>query len=395
MKNNKFIKSTIILLVGGFITKILGMIIKIVMTRLIGPNGIGLYMLVMPTFMLLITIAQLGFPIAISKLVAENNHNNKNLVLGLIPISMILNIIIIVFMIIFAPFLAKNLLHEPSLNKALISISLVLPFISISSMLRSYFFGKQNMLPHVISNITEDVIRLITIIIGVPIFLKSGTINAIIFIILSNIISELTSILVLFLFLPKKFKISKKDLVPNKNNVKKVLDISIPSTSSRIIGSITSFLEPIILSFILINNGYNNNYFIREYGIITGYVMPLLLLPSFFTSAISQALLPIVSKSYSNRNYKYTKNKIKQGITLSLLIGIPVTIIFELLPHIPLKLIYDTTEGITYIRILAPFFLLYYIESILISSIQGMGKAKEAMKITLQSAIIKIIILIG
>ena len=55
MKNNKFIKSTIILLVGGFITKILGMIIKIVMTRLIGPNGIGLYMLVMPTFMLLIT----------------------------------------------------------------------------------------------------------------------------------------------------------------------------------------------------------------------------------------------------------------------------------------------------------------------------------------------------
>ena len=43
MKKNKFIKSTLILVVGGFLTKILGMIIKIVITRIIGTKGIGLY----------------------------------------------------------------------------------------------------------------------------------------------------------------------------------------------------------------------------------------------------------------------------------------------------------------------------------------------------------------
>ena len=42
MKNN-FIKSTIILVIGGFFTKILGMIIKIALTRSIGTTGIGLY----------------------------------------------------------------------------------------------------------------------------------------------------------------------------------------------------------------------------------------------------------------------------------------------------------------------------------------------------------------
>ena len=75
---NKFIKSTIILTIGGLITKILGMIIKIVTNRLIGTEGLGVYMLIVPTFMLLISIAQLGFPIAISKLVAEDKSNNKN-----------------------------------------------------------------------------------------------------------------------------------------------------------------------------------------------------------------------------------------------------------------------------------------------------------------------------
>ena len=74
MKKSKFIKSTIILIIGGFITKILGLIIKIVTTRYMGDEGIGIYMLIMPTFMLFITIAQLGFPIAVSKLVAEEKQ---------------------------------------------------------------------------------------------------------------------------------------------------------------------------------------------------------------------------------------------------------------------------------------------------------------------------------
>ena len=100
MKKNKFIKSTIILIIGGFITKILGMLIKIVMTRLIGTEGIGIYMLISPTFMLLISLAQLGFPIAISKIVAEDRVNNKNIVFSIIPISLLINILIIIFMLL-------------------------------------------------------------------------------------------------------------------------------------------------------------------------------------------------------------------------------------------------------------------------------------------------------
>ena len=90
MNKEKFIKSTIILIIGGFITKILGMLIKIVMTRLIGTEGIGIYMLISPTFMLLISLAQLGFPIAISKIVAEDRVNNKNIVFSIIPISLLI-----------------------------------------------------------------------------------------------------------------------------------------------------------------------------------------------------------------------------------------------------------------------------------------------------------------
>ena len=67
---NKFIKSTLILIIGGMITKIIGMVIRIAMTRMLGAEGIGIYMLIMPTFTLLIALAQFAKPIAISKLVS-------------------------------------------------------------------------------------------------------------------------------------------------------------------------------------------------------------------------------------------------------------------------------------------------------------------------------------
>ena len=101
-------------------------------------------------------------------------------------------------------------------------------------------------------------------------------------------------------------------------------------------------------------------YITTTYGVINGYVYPLLLLPSFFTLAISSAILPVVSNSYSNKNYSYTKKKIKEAIFFSMIVGIPATLIFIFIPDIPLKLVYNTTLGTEYIKITAPFFLLHY-----------------------------------
>ena len=382
MKKNNFIKSSIILIVGGFITKILGMIIKIITTRLLGTTGIGIYMLISPTYMLLISVATLGFPVTISKLVSEDKHNNKNIVLSIIPISLFINIITIILLFLIAPIISTKFLHDSRTYLGILSMGFVLPFISISSIIRGYYFGKQKMIPHVTTLIIEDLVRLLLIIIGTPFFIKKGISYAIAFLILVNIFSELSSIIILIVLLPNK-KIHKNDFVPNKNNIKNIFNLNIPTTFSRLIGNIGYFLEPIILTTVLLKVGYSNNFIVKEYGIVSGLVLPLLLLPSFFTMAISQALIPIISKAYVNGKIIYSKYKIKQAIFLSLIIGLPITIIFELYPSFCLNFLYGSTDGITYLRFLAPFCLFQYIQSPLTSSLQAMGKAKEAMNGTI------------
>ena len=160
---NKFIKSTIILIIGGAVSKIMAMVIKIFLTRSIGDKGIGLYMLVLPTFNLFITLCTMSLPIAISKLISERN-SSKRIVLPIIPISIIYNFILMIIIILLAPYIANNLLHNKDVYYPIMGISFTLPFICLSSILKGYFYGKENMLPYVISNIVEQMIRLLFII---------------------------------------------------------------------------------------------------------------------------------------------------------------------------------------------------------------------------------------
>ena len=359
-----------------------------------GTEGLGLYMMVLPTFSLFIGLGQFGLPTALSKLIAEKKKNNIRLFFSILPISIIINIILIITILLIAPVLSKNLLHDPRCYLPILAIAVVIPFTSLSSICRSYFFGKERMTPHVISNLVEDIVRLSLMIIGIPFFLPKGLEYAVCFIILSNTISEFASIVILLIFLPKKVQIKKSDLIPKKDYMKESLSIGIPNTTGRLIGSIGYFLEPILLTTTLLAIGYSNKYITTEYGILSGYAMPLLLLPSFFTMAISQALLPVVSREYARGNYDSVKRKIKQAIYYSLLIGIPVTIFFIFLPEIPLQLIYHTTEGTNYIRFLAPICLFQYIQSPLSSSLDAMGKSKDGMTATLLGQIVRLTFLV-
>ncbi len=390
----KFINSVIILLIGGLLTKLLGMFIKIMMSRLIGTEGLGLYMMVLPTFSLFIGIGQFGLPTALSKLVAEKRKNNIKLFFSILPISLFINLLLIITIIVIAPVLANNLLHDPRCYLPILAIAVVIPFTSLSSICRSYFFGKEKMVPHVVSNLLEDIVRLALMIVGIPFFLPKGLEYAVCYIILSNVISEGVSILVLFLFLPKKIQLKKEDLIPKKDYMKESLSIGIPNTTGRLLGSIGYFLEPILLTTTLLSLGYSSKFITTEYGILSGYVMPLLLLPSFFTMAISQALLPVVSREYTRGNYTFVTRKIKQAILYSLAIGIPVTIFFIIFPEFPLKLIYHTKEGISYMRFLAPVCLFQYIQSPLSSCLDAMGKSRDAMVATSIGVIIRSIFLV-
>ena len=388
-----FIKSTIILMIGGLFTKILGMVIRIVNTRLIGLEGISLYMLVFPTLSLFTGIAQFSMSTSISKLVSEERYNNKNILSSGVFIILIINLILILSIFLLAPFISNVLLKDKDTYLPILCIMFVLPFEAISNILRGYVFGKNKMTYHVISHIVEQLVRLFLSILIIPLVIDKSLIYAVSFLVLVNMFSELSSIIILLILIPKKSVIKKEDLIPKKSNIKNILDISLPNTSTRVIGNIGYFLEPILLTAGMLKCGLSLNYISTNYGIISGYVFPILLLPSFFTGAISSSIIPVISNMYVKNNYKGIKRKIKQALLFSLLIGIPVTIFYFFFPNIILKLMYNTTIGSNYLKILSIPFLLYYIELPLSAIMQATNKSKQVMIDNLIGIIIKTILI--
>jgi stage V sporulation protein B len=190
-------------------------------------------------------------------------------------------------------------------------------------------------------------------------------------------------------FFPKNIRPSINDF--NKNDIKKVMDICVPSTSSKIIGSISYFLEPIVLTNVLMYVGYSKDFIVYEYGVINAYAMSLLLMPQFFTQNMATSLVPELSKYYSLGNNEMCKKRIKQIVLISCSIGGLSTLIITLFPTFFLNILYHTTLGLDYIRLLSPFTILFYIEYPLINALQALGKSKSAMKCTIISSIVRLI----
>lgn len=389
IKDNAFIKSTLILLFGGFAGKLIGFILKIIITRNLGAEAMGLLSLLSPTTSLLSTIAVFSYPTSLSKLISEKSYRTKDLFTSIIPISLLINIIIIIFIILTSNNIASSLFKENRLYLPIICVSLTMPFITISSIIKGYFWGKQNMFPYMLSNFIEQITRIILIIL----FLSkiNNIVYKICFIILINIIGEIISQITMMLFIPK---IKINNINVNKYAIKDTMQISISNTISKLIGSFSHFLEPIIITNVLLFIGYSKEYIIYEYGVINAYSLSLLLMPQFFTQNMSTSLIPELSKHYSQKNYNMCIKRIKQIILLSAFIGGLSTIIITLFPNFFLNILYKTNEGIDYIRFLSPFIILFYIQYPLANALQALGKSKTVLKISIKTSTIRILSLV-
>lgn len=386
-KNNLLIKNIIILLVSGALAKVLGMLGKIIYTRIAGVNVVGLYTMITPTFMLIISICQFSFPISISKISAEEKYDNKSLLKSAYFVGFIISIILIIILILASNLIAASL-HNKLLSPAILSISAIIPFVMISSVQRGFLHGKEDMLPASITNVTEEIIKIILILFLLPIAISKGDITSVIFLILFNVITETSNILFMQKAINKKYISNKKGKV-NKKIIKEILSISIPTTSVRLIASIGFFLEPIILTNTLLSSGYSPNYITMEYGIINSYIVPLLSIPSFFSISIASALLPNITKAYANKKYDEFNRKLLKLMFLSMLVGAICLTVILIFPNEILKLVYNVNFGINYIYLIGPFFLILYMQPTLSVALQAMDKTNKLFLTSTISVIIK------
>ena len=179
MTKQTFLKGALILIAASLITRFLGFVNRIVVARVMGEEGIGLYMMAMPTLFLATAITQFGLPTAISKRVAEadvrgDNEQIKKIVVVSLTVTLSISIVFVGFLYFAAPYLADKLLKDARVIYPLLAIGPVIPILAVAAVLRGYFQGKQNMKPQSFSQVIEQIVRISCTVFLVKFFLPYG-----------------------------------------------------------------------------------------------------------------------------------------------------------------------------------------------------------------------------
>lgn len=394
MKANTFFKNTLIILITSLIIKILGLLNKIFITRLLGQDGMSLYVLTMPTVILLTSFSSLSLNMVMSKIISENHitkkYSDKKLLKKGIELSIIASSITILILLIFIKPLTTIFLNNANLFFPILTSIILIPLVGISDALRGYFNGIKNMKNSSISTLLEQIFRISSTIILLILTAKYGIVISVSSTVICLAIGEMASIIYC------TYKITKQKINDNpssKGETKEILKVAIPTTMSRLISSFSHFLEPIIYTNILLFLLYDQEYINNNYTTITAYVIPFITLTSFVSNAVSTSIIPGLTESYTMNNLKPVHYYIDKSIIFTIIPGIFSCIIFYFFSEEYLYFFFKTTNGVDIIKNTIFLMLPYYLQMPLTSILQSIGKSKLLFNLTIILNVVKLVLI--
>lgn len=402
MSKQSFLYGTLVLIGAGFITKILGFIYRIALSRIIGDEGMGLFQMAFPILIFAIVVTTAGLPVAISKLVSEAEAKREDRrIRSILIVSLTLiagsATIVTILILIFAPIIANTLLTDSRAMLCLIAIAPTIPIIGISTVFRGYFQGKQNMKPYALSQLIEQSARIFTVLFLAQYLLPYGIAYAAAGAMMGMVVGEGFGMLFLLHSFKKDPKRPLLKPMPTRNDLvqtlRELVRISIPVTASRMVGSFAYAIEPIVVAQSLAIAGIATATSTALYGQLEGMAIPLVVFPSFITYALSVSLVPAISEAAARNYYRLVEHRLTQAIRLSCIIGAPCAILIYVLAEPLATLLYHHPEVSSYIQMMAPFAIFLYLQGPLASILQGLDHAHIAMRNSVIGAFLKTILI--
>lgn len=165
----------------NFIIRFIGFSYDVLLSKLIGAEGIGLFQMTMPVLMMFLMITTAGIPTAVSKLVAEyNSKKNYSAIKKIFKISvfftLILSIVLASILIIFGRYISLKIFKTTDMLLCVYFLAPAIVAISLTSVIRGYYYGLKMMDTASISEIVEHTTRFI-IILGLLYILPSKSIT--------------------------------------------------------------------------------------------------------------------------------------------------------------------------------------------------------------------------
>lgn len=409
MSKKKLLKGVFVLAFAGLLAKFLGVFFKIPLQGLIGDEGMGLFGLPYPLYIVMLSISITGFPAAISKLISERlaykdvEGANKIFLVSFIMLTCI-GLFSTGFLYFGAGHIIKLLSWPQESYFSIVGLSLAPLFVSIMSAFRGYFQGMQLMLPTAVSQIVEQIGRVVigvglayyTIDKGIGYAAGAASFGASAGAILGFLVLLISYII--FRKRPGNGHViinSKENVIQNSSYyiVRQIIWFAVPISIGGILSSVMTLVDAIIVPSRLLQGGYTVEGLTSLYGQLTGKAVTLMNVPLTFSAAMATSLIPAIAESYSKKNIGELEEKTGTAIKTTIIIAFPAAIgLFILAPQIIYLLWGRGQLGASILRVLALNVVFISLAQISSSILQGINKIFIPLRNLFFGVIVKIII---
>jgi stage V sporulation protein B len=405
--DNKFLKGTLILTISSIVVKVIGALNWILLSRVLGGEGIGLYQMGFPIYLMAITVSSAGIPVAISIMTAEKLA--KNDFLGAKRVFNVSLRILFCTGVVFSSALFfgaqwlidLHFIRDPRAYYSIVALAPAVFFVTFLASFRGYLQGWQIMTPTACSEITEQLMRVITMLFFASYFLPYGLDKAAGGASMGAGVGAFCALLVLMWFYRRlkaqiKTKLSQQDPTAIRERawaiIKRLLSLALPVSVTSLMLPIVANLDLLIVPQRLEVAGFDVRHSTELFGYLTGMAVPLVNLATIFTAALAISLVPAISEARAMGNKLSIQHKTGTAFRVALIVTFPCFMGLFFLAEKVAALIYNAPGAAPAIQTMSIGIVLLGLHQVSTAVLQGMGRTTIPVINMIIACIIKVIL---
>lgn len=413
--SSKILRGTLILTLGTYISKLLGLFYVIPFYDIVGERGTILYQYAYIPYTIFISIATAGIPVSVSKFIAKYNAleeyavGRKLFKSGLV-IMLLTGFTAFLILYFSAPYMAEVVIvmnenemasSREDVTTVIRAVSYALIIIPFMSIIRGYFQGHQSMGPTAVSQVVEQIVRIVFLLVGAYVvlkFLDGELVDAVSVAVFAAFIGGLGGLVVLFVYWYKRKphldSLLKKDKgtanVSLPEIYKEIFVYSIPFVLAGISNSLFQYIDLLTFNRAMVSIGLQEK---AEYAlsILNFQSHKLVIIPVSLATAFALTLVPAITKSFTENDYLGLRRQLDQTFQVLLYLTLPAAVGLSLLAEPLYTLFYEHDSlGTEVLSVYAPAAVLFALYSVTAAIMQGINQQKFTILSLLVGILLKL-----
>lgn len=403
----RFLKGALILTVAGVVVKVIGSLNWIFLSWILGGEGIGIYQIAFPLYLLALSISDAGIPVAVSIITAERaalqDYRGAQRVFHLSFLLLAVTGMVLSLLLFFGAgwLIEHRMIRDARAYYSIIALAPAIFLVTLLSSFRGYLQGWQMMAPTAVSQIVEQLLRVFTMLVFAYWLLPSGLEFAAGGASLGAGFGAVGAlgVLVWYYFRLQKQLQQKMQLAPilpdgesNRSILRRLAALALPVSLSSLMLPVVANLDLFIVPLRLEAAGFSVGQATERFGYLTGMAVPLVNLATIVTASLSISLVPAISQAKSLGDKQEVLYRTAGAMRLANLTTVPFSVLLFLLAEPVVSMIYHAPGAAGVTQVMAGGIFLLGLHQVTTGLLQGLGRTTIPVVNMGLAAVVKVVL---